>query len=74
MLWGYSLFFNESVIEGFDPFTTMFGRVAIAGAVLWLSLHARGLALAESPADWRDFLIMRTLNNFIPFTLIVWGQ
>ena len=58
VLWGGSLYFNELVIEESDPFTTTFGRVAIAGAVLWLFLHARGIALPASLADWRDLLII----------------
>lgn len=74
ILWGGSFFFNELAIEGFDPFTATMWRVGIAGLALWLYLRARGLSLPSEAADWRAFLIMGGLNNFIPFTLIVWGQ
>lgn len=74
VLWGGSFFFNELAIEGFDPFTATFGRVAIAAAALWLFLRVRGIGLPGSLADWRDYLIMGALNNLIPFTLIIWGQ
>lgn len=74
VLWGGSFFFIEIALVGFPPLTLVFLRVAIAAAVLWLVLRARGGRIAGAPGAWQAMLVMAVLNNAIPFSLFSWGQ
>ena len=74
LLWGGSFFFAEVALEGLPPLSVVFARVAVGALALIVLVHAVGLRLPRSLRLWRAFLVMGTLNNLIPFTLIVWGQ
>lgn len=74
VLWGGSFFFATVAVAEITPLTLVFGRVAIAALALLLLLRLRGLALPSSRAAWRAFVVMGTLNNAIPFTLLFWAQ
>jgi drug/metabolite transporter (DMT)-like permease len=74
LLWGGSFFFAEIALRGFQPFTMVFARVALASVALLLFIKLRGGALPKAPAVWRAFFIMGLLNNLIPFSLIFYGQ
>jgi drug/metabolite transporter (DMT)-like permease len=73
-IWGGSFFFNAIALRGFPPLTVVALRVGIGAICLWLIVLAMKQALPRDPAQWLRFLAMGTLNNAIPFTLIVWSQ
>lgn len=72
-LWGSSFFFFKVLVSQLPPFTVVLGRVGIAAIVLNLFLVLRGTPMTRV-LPWRQFLVMGTLNNVIPFSLIVWGE
>jgi drug/metabolite transporter (DMT)-like permease len=74
VLWGGSFFFFKILVEVLPPFTVVLGRVGLAAVALNLFLLARGEPMPSSPRLWRQFFAMGTLNNVIPFTLIVFGE
>ncbi len=74
VLWGGSFFFNQIAVSALPPLTVVAMRVALAAAILWAVLRARGMTMAFGPRVWAAFLGMGVLNNAVPFTLIVWGQ
>jgi len=74
VIWGGSFFFVELALDSVAPLTLVLIRVALAAAMLWLFLLARGARLAMPPRAARSFLILALLNNVIPFTLFVWAQ
>ncbi|MGI9504037.1 MAG: DMT family transporter [Geminicoccaceae bacterium] len=74
LLWGGSFFFAEVALRELPPFTVVLGRVAIAAMVLHIHVLISGLRMPRSLSLWGAFLVMGTLNNLIPFSLIVWGQ
>lgn len=73
LLWGGSFLFVELALAGLPPLTIVWGRVALAAAILWAVLRLVGAAL-PSRALWPGLLVMGLLNNAVPFTLIVWAQ
>lgn len=74
VLWGGSFFFIEIAIPTTPPFTLVLIRVAIAAAMLWAWLLARGERLAMPPGAAAAFLILALLNNVVPFVLFAWAQ
>lgn len=74
LLWGGSFFFAEIALRELPPFTVVLGRVAIAAMVLHILVVVSGLRMPGSLSLWGAFLVMGTVNNLIPFSLIVWGQ
>lgn len=73
LLWGGSFFFNAVLLRELSSFGVVFGRVFIGFLVLYTIIRLRGLSLSLG-RNWRAFLVMGTLNNFVPFNLIVFGQ
>ena len=74
VLWGGSFFFGEVALAELKPFTVVLGRVGIAALALIVLVHAMGHRMPASIKIWGAFFVMGTLNNFIPFSLILWGQ
>lgn len=74
VLWGGSFFFTEIALTALPPFTVVWLRVALAAAVLWALVAARGLAVPRDGRTWTALAVMGLLNNALPFSLIVWGQ
>ena len=73
-IWGGSFYFFAILIKELPVFTIVFLRVFLATAVLWIVVLASGLKPPDSWAKWKNYFIMGTLNNVIPFSLIVWGE
>jgi drug/metabolite transporter (DMT)-like permease len=73
-IWGGSFFLIEIALRGFHPFTVVFLRVTVAAVALVCVVYASGIRLPSSPGTWVRYLILGSLNNAIPFSLIVWGQ
>ena len=74
VLWGGSFFFFKVIVEALPPFTVVLGRVGLAAIALNLFLLAKGDRMPSSGQLWGQFFAMGTLNNVIPFTLIVFGE
>jgi len=74
VLWGGSFFFGEVALAELPPLTVVLGRVGIAALALIVLVHVMGLRMPGSLKIWGAFFVMGTLNNFIPFSLILWGQ
>jgi drug/metabolite transporter (DMT)-like permease len=73
-LWGATFFFIAVANPEVPPFTLVLGRVGIAALVLVPVVLLLGLRLPATAAGWWPFLVQATINNVIPFTLIVYGQ
>lgn len=73
-LWGGSFFFGEVALRELGPFTVVFGRVGFAAAALLVLVHVLGQRMPASVKLWGAFFCMGAINNFIPFSLILWGQ
>lgn len=79
LLWGGSFLFVELALAGLPPLTIVWGRVALAMAILWGVLWVSGKAglSAAGVAMWRmwpAFAVMGLLNNAVPYTLFVLAQ
>lgn len=73
LLWGGSFLFVELALTGLPPLSLVWGRVALAAAVLWAVLPVTG-APGPPRAVWPALLVMGFLNNAVPFTLFALAQ
>ena len=73
-LWGGTFFFVEVALSDLPPLTLVFARVALAAVALHIYIFATGRRLATGLRLWGAFAVMGLFNNFVPFTLISWGQ
>ena len=74
VLWGGSFFFGKVALAELPPLTLVLSRVALAAVALNLMVVATGHRMPRDVRLWGAFLVMGALNNFIPFSLIFWGQ
>jgi drug/metabolite transporter (DMT)-like permease len=70
LLWGASYTFIKVGVETIPPVTFIAVRTLIAGAILFLVIRWRGLAMPADAATWRRFAFQACLNSVVPFTLI----
>jgi drug/metabolite transporter (DMT)-like permease len=73
-LWGGSYTFIKLGVATIPPVTLIAGRTLIAGLLLLLIMHWRGVRLPNDTATWRRFLFQACLNSVIPWTLIAWAE
>jgi drug/metabolite transporter (DMT)-like permease len=73
-LWGGSYTFIKLGVATIPPVTLITGRTLIAGLLLLLIMHWRGVRLPTDAATWRRFLFQACLNSVIPWTLIAWAE
>src|SRR6202030_4500299 len=73
-LWGGSYTFIKLGVATIPPITLIAARTLIAGLLLLVVMHGRGLRLPKDAATWRRFLYQACLNSVIPWTLIAWGE
>ena len=73
-IWGSSFFFAAIALQEVPPITLTLFRVILAIPLLALIIWFRGERLPRETKVWRSYLVMGTLNNAIPFSLIFWGQ
>src|ERR1700730_12927611 len=73
-LWGGSYTFIKLGVATIPPITLIAARTLIAGLVLLVVMHGRGLPLPKDAATWRRFLYQACLNSVIPWTLIAWAE
>lgn len=71
VLWGGSFFFVGVAVAEVPPLTLVALRVGIAAALLWAAMP---LLRTAPPRAWGAIAVMATLNNALPFTLVVWAQ
>ncbi|MCK2150726.1 EamA family transporter [Marinobacter alexandrii] len=74
LLWGGSFFFVGVAVQDLPPLTIVALRVSLAAVGLWGVVLILGLRPSRQWQVWLAFLGMGTINNAIPFSLIVWGQ
>jgi drug/metabolite transporter (DMT)-like permease len=74
LLWSGTFFFAKLALADLPPLTLVLGRVGIAALALHLGLRLAGRRLPRDKRLWGAFLVMGALNNFIPFSLLNWGQ
>ncbi len=73
LLWGGSFLFVELALAGLPPLTVVWGRVALAAAILWMVVRLSRTVLPPRRL-WLALLVMGCLNNAVPFTLFVVAQ
>ena len=73
LLWGGSFLFNELALAGLPPVSIVWGRVALAAALLALAVRASGQGAAPRRV-WPALAVMGVMNNLVPFTLFVLAQ
>lgn len=74
VLWGGTFLFQKVALAELPPFTILLVRVALAAVALGVALGVAGHRLPALGRAWLAFAIMATLNNVIPFSLILYGQ
>jgi drug/metabolite transporter (DMT)-like permease len=74
ILWGGSFFFTKVAVAELPPFTIVLARVGLAALALHIVVRATGGRMPADRASWSAFFAMGTLNNLVPFSLIVWAQ
>ena len=73
-VWGGSFFFAEIALREVPPLTVTLHRVTWAVPILLLIVAVKGIKVPVSARIWLAYLVMGALNNFLPFSLIFWGQ
>lgn len=73
-LWGGSYTFIKLGIATIPPITLIAGRTAIAGLLLLLIMHWRGVRLPRDATTWRRFMFQACLNSVLPWTMIAWSE
>lgn len=74
IVWGLSFFFIEIALLELQPFTLVFYRIGIAAMILIVLVYSSGQRIPFDLQSWKKFFILGLFNNFLPFTLISWGQ
>src|SRR5215468_6408887 len=74
ILWGASYAFIRLGVATIPPVTLIAARTLIGGALLFVLLAARGIAMPRDVASWQRFLFQALLNSVVPFTLIAWAE
>lgn len=73
-LWGGSYFFGKVAVEDIGPLTVVFGRVVLAGALLYAAIRIRQVPIPTTWVAWKPLFVMGLLNSALPYTLIFWGE
>ncbi|HEY7041374.1 MAG TPA: DMT family transporter [Methylomirabilota bacterium] len=74
VLWGGAFFFGKVALGGLTPFTVVLVRFGLAALAMLAVVRLGGRSMPRSPRIWAGFALLGLLNNFIPFSLIAWGQ
>ncbi len=74
VLWGGAFFFSKVALGELPPFTVVLARFGLAAVALLLVVRVSGHRMPRDRATWGGFVVLGLLNNFIPFSLIAWGQ
>ena len=71
--WGASYTFLKVAVATIPPITLIAGRTLIAGLLLVVIMHWRGVKMPTDAANWRRFLFQAFLNSVIPWVMVAWG-
>ena len=71
--WGASYTFLKIAVATIPPITLIAGRTLIAGVLLVVIMHWRGVKWPTDAVSWRHFLFQACLNSVIPWTMVAWG-
>lgn len=71
--WGASYTFLKIAVATIPPITLIAGRTLIAGVLLVVIMHWRGVKWPTDAVSWRRFLFQACLNSVIPWTMVAWG-
>ena len=74
VFWGGSFFFTGLVVREIPPLSGALGRVAIAGAALFVVVLALRQAMPRTLEAWKPIAVFAVINNVVPFSLLFWGQ
>jgi drug/metabolite transporter (DMT)-like permease len=74
VLWGAAFLFSKIALAELHPFTVVLARFGLAALAMLAVVRLTGHRMPRSPALWAGFVLLGALNNFIPFSLIAWGQ
>jgi drug/metabolite transporter (DMT)-like permease len=74
VLWGASFFLVKVAVAELPPFSIVLARVGLAALALHIVVRVTGGRMPADRASWSAFFAMGTLNNLVPFSLIVWAQ
>jgi drug/metabolite transporter (DMT)-like permease len=74
VLWGVAFLFSKVALAELRPFTVVLARFGLAALAMLVVVRLTGHRMPRSPALWGGFVLLGALNNFIPFSLIAWGQ
>lgn len=74
VFWGGSFLFTGLLVREIPPLTGALGRVAIAGAALFVVVRVLRQPMARTRELWRSIVVFALLNNVAPFSLLFWGQ
>ncbi len=74
IVWGASFFFSKVAVADIPPLTLAFGRAAIAAIALIAAVAWSRQRIQLTGKMLQAFVIMGTLNNALPFSLIFWAQ
>jgi uncharacterized membrane protein len=74
VLWGGAFFFSKVALGELRPFTVVLVRFGVAALAMQLVVRLTGRRMPRSLRIWAGFVVLGALNNFVPFSLIAWGQ
>jgi drug/metabolite transporter (DMT)-like permease len=74
LLWGGAFFFSKVALGELSPFTVVLLRFGVAALAMLALVRLSGHRMPRDRATWAGFVVLGLLNNFIPFSLIAWGQ
>lgn len=72
-LWGASYTFIKIGVATIPPVTLIAARTLIAGLLLVVIMHWRGVTLPTDGVTWQRFLFQACLNSVIPWTMLAWS-
>lgn len=71
IIWGGSFLFMGILVRELPPLTIAALRLLIAATLLDIVFRSHIKFLKSM---WKDFLVLGTLNNTVPYSLILWAQ
>jgi len=74
MLWGSAFFFVDIAKGEMSAYIIAALRLVPAAAILVVVTSALGWSLMPVLRDWRRFLLLASINNYIPFILLIYAQ
>lgn len=74
-IWGSSyMFIKVGVTGGFEPFSLVAVRLFLGAVLMAVIMRRQGLPFPRERSVLLSLAFLGFLNNFIPFSLITWGE